>query len=165
MKNILPISLWIPKQILAIWKKLSFSYILSIYLQYMRVDSKTKFFYGMGFISVGIKDILYAVFVFFYFSQILGLDQIYTGTATLIALLFDAVSDPIIGTISDNYKSKKYGRRHPFMAMSAIPLGISTYLLFKPFDDLGQFELFLWMTFFSILIRFFLSLFWFLECH
>ena len=125
----------------------------------MRIDSKTKFFYGMGFISVGIKDILYAVFVFFYFSQILGLDQIYTGTATLIALLFDAVSDPIIGTISDNYKSKKYGRRHPFMAMSAIPLGISTYLLFKPFDDLGQFELFLWMTFFSILIRFFLSLF------
>ena len=57
------------------------------------------------------------------------------------------------------YKSKKYGRRHPFMAISAIPLGVSTYLLFKPFDDLGQFELFLWMTFFSILIRFFLSLF------
>ena len=73
----------------------------------MKIDFKTKFFYGMGFISVGIKDILYAVFVFFYFSQILGLDQIYTGTATLIALLFDAVSDPIIGTISDNYKSKK----------------------------------------------------------
>lgn len=72
----------------------------------MKIDFKTKFFYGMGFISVGIKDILYAVFVFFYFSQILGLDQIYTGTATLIALLFDAVSDPIIGTISDNYKSK-----------------------------------------------------------
>ena len=125
----------------------------------MSVNNKTKIFYGIGFISVGIKDILYAVFVFFYFSQILGLDQIYTGTATLIALLFDAISDPIIGTISDNYKSKKYGRRHPFMAISAIPLGISTYLLFKPFDDLGQFGLFLWMTFFSILIRFFLSLF------
>ena len=72
----------------------------------MSLDSKTKFFYGMGFISVGIKDILYAVFVFFYFSQILGLDQIYTGTATLIAILFDAISDPIIGSISDNYKSK-----------------------------------------------------------
>ena len=125
----------------------------------MKVDFKTKFFYGMGFISVGIKDILYAVFVFFYFSQILGLDQVYTGTATLIALLFDAVSDPIIGTISDNYKSKKYGRRHPFMAMSAVPLGISTYLLFTPLENLSQFELFLWMTFFSILIRFFLSLF------
>ena len=89
----------------------------------MSLDSKTKFFYGMGFISVGIKDILYAVFVFFYFSQILGLDQIYTGTATLIAILFDAISDPIIGSISDNYKSKKWGRRHPFMLISAFPLG------------------------------------------
>ena len=45
------------------------------------------------------------------------------------------------------------------MAISAIPLGLSTYLLFTPFDNLSQFELFLWMTFFSILIRFFLSIF------
>tara|TARA_B100001093_G_scaffold67383_1_gene57369 strand:+ start:1983 stop:3386 length:1404 start_codon:yes stop_codon:yes gene_type:complete len=125
----------------------------------MSLDSKTKFFYGMGFISVGIKDILYAVFVFFYFSQILGLDQIYTGTATLIAILFDAISDPIIGSISDNYKSKKWGRRHPFMLISAFPLGISTFLLFSPFRELNQLQLFLWMTFFSILIRFFLTLF------
>jgi len=95
----------------------------------MIINNKTKFFYGIGFISVGIKDVLYSVFVFFYFSQILGLDQIYTGSATLIAILFDAVSDPIIGNISDNYKSKKWGRRHPLMLMSAIPLGLSTYLL------------------------------------
>ena len=125
----------------------------------MNINNKTKFFYGIGFISVGIKDVLYSVFVFFYFSQILGLDQIYTGSATLIAILFDAVSDPIIGNISDNYKSKKWGRRHPLMLMSAIPLGLSTYLLFTPFDNLSQFELFLWLTIFSILIRFFLTLF------
>jgi len=125
----------------------------------MIINNKTKFFYGIGFISVGIKDVLYSVFVFFYFSQILGLDQIYTGSATLIAILFDAVSDPIIGNISDNYKSKKWGRRHPLMLMSAIPLGLSTYLLFTPFDNLSQFELFLWLTIFSILIRFFLTLF------
>ena len=45
------------------------------------------------------------------------------------------------------------------MLMSAIPLGLSTYLLFTPFDNLSQFELFLWLTIFSILIRFFLTLF------
>lgn len=44
----------------------------------MSVNNKTKFFYGLGFISVGIKDVLYSIFVFFYFSQILGLDPIYT---------------------------------------------------------------------------------------
>ncbi len=125
----------------------------------MRLDSKTKFFYGLGFISVGIKDILYSIFVFFYFSQILGLDQAYTGLATLIAILFDAISDPIIGSISDNYKSKKWGRRHPLMFISAIPLGISTYLLFTPISGLNQLQLFLWLTIFSILIRFFLTLF------
>ena len=73
----------------------------------MRINNKTKIFYGIGFISVGIKDVLYSIFVFFYFSQILGLDPIYTGSATLIAIMFDAISDPIIGTISDNFKSTK----------------------------------------------------------
>ena len=66
----------------------------------MSVNNKTKFFYGLGFISVGIKDVLYSIFVFFYFSQILGLDPIYTGSATLIAIMFDAISDPIIGISS-----------------------------------------------------------------
>ena len=125
----------------------------------MSVNSKTKFFYGLGFISVGIKDVLYSIFVFFYFSQILGLDPIYTGSATLIAIMFDAISDPIIGSISDNFKSTKWGRRHPIMLMSAFPLGLSTYLLFLPPNGISEFDLFLWMTIFSILIRLFLTLF------
>ncbi|MDA1019801.1 MAG: MFS transporter [Bacteroidetes bacterium] len=125
----------------------------------MRINNKTKIFYGIGFISVGIKDVLYSIFVFFYFSQILGLDPIYTGSATLIAIMFDAISDPIIGTISDNFKSTKWGRRHPIMLMSAFPLGISTYLLFLPPSGISEFNLFLWMTIFSILIRLFLTLF------
>ena len=47
----------------------------------MSINTKTKYFYGLGFISVGIKDILYTLFVFFYFNQILGLDPVYTGKA------------------------------------------------------------------------------------
>ena len=40
-----------------------------------------------------------------------------------MALLLDAVSDPIVGVYSDNFKSK-LGRRHPLMYAAAIPLGI-----------------------------------------
>jgi len=125
----------------------------------MSVNTKTKYFYGLGFISVGIKDILYTLFVFFYFNQILGLDPVYTGAATFIAIFFDAFSDPLIGIISDSYKSKIWGRRHPFMLVSAIPLGLSTWLLFIPPSFLSEFELFCWLTSFSILIRFFLTIY------
>ncbi len=125
----------------------------------MQVSKSTKLLYGLGFSAQGIKDGLFQVFLFFYFNQILGLDPALTGTATIIALLFDAISDPLVGVISDNWTSKKWGRRHPFMFLSAIPMGIFIWLLFLPPEGLGQMELFWWMVVFTILVRISLTLF------
>lgn len=125
----------------------------------MKLSGKIKFLYGLGFSAQGIKDALFQLFLFFYFSQILGLSATYTGLATVIALLFDAVSDPWIGTLSDRWKSKVLGRRHPFMYLSALPLGLFLYILFSPPAGLGELGLFLWLTTFSVLVRFALTLF------
>ena len=125
----------------------------------MQVSSGTKMMYGLGFASQGIKDGLFQVFLFIFYNQVLGLDPVLTGTATIIALVFDAVSDPLVGVISDNWKSKKWGRRHPFMFLSAFPLGITIWLLFLPPETLGQSGLFWWMTIFTILVRASLTLF------
>lgn len=125
----------------------------------MRLSNKIKFLYGVGFVSVGIKDVLYTLFVFFFYNQVLGLDPFYTGLATFVSLFFDAFSDPFVGALSDNFRSKKWGRRHPFMLMSAIPLGVSIWLLFNPLANMSDFQLFCWLTFFSIVIRFFLTMY------
>ena len=108
---------------------------------------------------MGIKDALFQLFLFFYFSQILGLSGTYTGLATIIALFFDAVTDPWVGTLSDRWRSKKYGRRHPFMYAAAFPLGLSLFLLFTPPQGLEEFGLFLWLCFFSSLVRVALTFF------
>ena len=108
---------------------------------------------------MGIKDALFQLFLFFYFSQILGLSATYTGLATIIALFFDAISDPWVGTLSDRWLSKKYGRRHPFMYAAALPLGATLFLLFSPPSGLDEFGLFLWLSCFSILVRVALTLF------
>ena len=125
----------------------------------MQVSTGTKILYGLGFASQGIKDGLFQVFLFIFYNQVLGLDPILTGTATIIALLFDAISDPLVGVISDNWKSKKWGRRHPFMFLSALPLGITIWLLFLPPETLDQAGLFWWLTIFTILVRMSLTLF------
>lgn len=125
----------------------------------MQVSKKTKLLYGLGFASQGIKDGLFQVFLFLYYTQILGLDAALTGVATLIALFFDAISDSLVGVLSDNWKSKKWGRRHPFMFLSALPLGITIWLLFLPPESMGQAGLFWWMTIFTILVRISLTLF------
>ena len=125
----------------------------------MKRSRKIKTLYGIGFSSMGIKDALFQLFLFFYFSQILGLSATYTGLATIIALFFDAISDPWIGTLSDRWVSKKYGRRHPFMYAAALPLGATLFLLFSPPNGLNEFGLFLWLTFFSTLVRVALTFF------
>ena len=43
------------------------------------------------------------------------------GFAALLALIADAVSDPLVGQVSDNWKGRKWGRRHPFMFVAIIP--------------------------------------------
>ena len=124
-----------------------------------KLSVATKLLYGLGFTSQGIKDGLFQIFLFFYFSQILGLDPALTGVSTLIALAFDAISDPLIGSWSDNMKSGKWGRRHPWMFASAIPVGLSIYLLFLPPAGLSEMGLFWWLTIFTILVRVSLTLF------
>ncbi len=118
-----------------------------------------KLFYGLGLASRGIKDGLFQLFLFFYFSQVLGLDPELAGLSSLIALIFDAISDPLVGLVSDKWQSKKWGRRHPFIFASAIPLGFFTWLLFAPPEGLDQMGLFWWLTIFAILVRFALTLF------
>ncbi|MBQ9409083.1 MAG: MFS transporter [Clostridia bacterium] len=51
------------------------------------------------------------------------------GLITGIVRVFDAVTDPLIGSMSDRCKSKD-GRRIPFMRAAAIPFGLATVLTF-----------------------------------
>jgi Na+/melibiose symporter-like transporter len=118
----------------------------------------TKVSYGVGQMSQGVKDTAFQSFLVFYFSQVMGLPAIMAGVAALIALLFDAVSDPLMGDISDNWHSK-WGRRHPFMMAAIIPFPLSIYMLFTPPLGLDQQGLFLWLLCWSIVVRLLLTLF------
>ena len=89
--------------------------------------------------------------VLFYYNQVLEVSGTLCGLALGIALLFDAVTDPLTGSLSDNWKSK-WGRRHPFMYASAIPLGFCFYFLFVP-PELSEIGLFIWLTTFAVLTR------------
>lgn len=105
----------------------------------------TKFAYGIGQLAEGLKNAALGTFVLFYYNQVLGLPGTLAGLAVAIALLFDAVTDPLAGSISDNWRGR-LGRRHPFMYASAIPLAISFHFLFSPPEGLSEFALFLWLT-------------------
>lgn len=115
----------------------------------IRFGSKLSF--GVGQMAEGLKNWTFGTIVLFYFNQVLGVSGTLCGLALGIALLFDAVTDPLAGSLSDNWKSPR-GRRHPFMYASALPLGICFLALFSP-PQLSEMGLFAWLVVFSILTR------------
>jgi Na+/melibiose symporter-like transporter len=117
-----------------------------------RLSFFTKTAYGVGQVAEGVKNVCFASFLLFYYNQVLGLPGTLAGLALFIATTFDAVTDPLAGSISDRFRHR-WGRRHPFMYASAIPLGISFALVFDPPDGLGETGLFLWLTAFAVLVR------------
>jgi glycoside/pentoside/hexuronide:cation symporter, GPH family len=119
---------------------------------------RLKLAYALGRAAEGIKSRAFEFFLFFYFVQVLGLSGSLAGLAVGIALICDSVSDPLVGSYSDHLHSR-YGRRHPLMLASILPLCVSFYLLFVPPDGLGEMGLFLWLLVFSVLARTSISLF------
>jgi len=118
----------------------------------------TRLSYGIGQLSDGVKQSAFSTFLFFYYNQVLGLSGSLAGSAALLALMVDAVTDPMVGQVSDRFSSR-WGRRHPFMLAGAIPFGIAIFFLFNPPIDLGQTGLFAWMLGGAILVRLMLTLF------
>lgn len=108
--------------------------------------------YGIGQLPEGIKSAAFGFYLLFYFNQVLGLSGTLVGAALFIALCLDAISDPLVGSWSDSYKSK-LGRRHPFMYVAAVPFAISFYFLFVPPEGLSSTGLFFWVLCFSVLTR------------
>jgi Na+/melibiose symporter-like transporter len=124
----------------------------------LELSRPTKLAYGVGATAVGIKNTVFHIFVFFYFSQVLGLAASLAGAASLVALVVDAVTDPMVGDLSDRWQSPR-GRRHPFILGSALPFAIGLAALLNPPGDLDQTGLFLWMVAGSVAVRIVLTFF------
>ena len=116
------------------------------------VPFTSKVAFGIGQFAEGLKNTGFGLFILFYYNQVLELPGTLAGLALFIALVFDAVTDPLAGSLSDNTKSR-LGRRHPFMYASALPLALAFLGLFSPPTGLGDWGLFAWLTVFAILTR------------
>ncbi len=112
----------------------------------------TRILYGAGSVADGVKNTTFNTFLLFFYTQVAGLSGSLAGAAIFIALLVDAVTDPLLGSVSDNFRSR-WGRRHPFIYFSAVPMALFFVLLFNPPQTQDQTALFLWMLSFTIGVR------------
>lgn len=111
-----------------------------------------KFFYGIGAVAYGIKENGFSYLLLIYYNQVLGLSQDLVGAGIFVALLVDAVTDPIVGSASDNLHSR-WGRRHPFMYVSALPVALCFFFLWSPPAGLSDNALFAYFVVMAIMVR------------
>lgn len=114
----------------------------------------------MGGAVYAVKEAAYIMFVLLFYTQVLGLSGTITGVVLFIAIVWDAISDPIMGSWSDRLKSR-WGRRHPFMILSILPLAGGFVALFNPPTLILSNVNYLagWLLFWSLWIRTALTMF------
>ena len=91
-------------------------------------------------------------FFLIFYSQVMGVSAYLVSLALMIALMVDALSDPLIGYLSDNTRSR-WGRRHPFMYAAAIPAAVAYYFVWNPPAGLEGDALFPYIVTIAILVR------------
>ena len=117
-----------------------------------RLPLKTKLAFGVG--SAAETIALYSVssFAILFYNQILGVPAHLAGLAVSASLVFDALSDPIVGSWSDRTRSR-LGRRHLYMYAAPIPIALSLFAIFNPPDGMDQTGLLIWFGISVILLR------------
>lgn len=93
-----------------------------------RLPLQTKLGYGFGGMSYNMMANSIGHLAPFVFNIALGLNPALLGLAIALPRLYDAVTDPVMGAVSDNFKSR-WGRRKPFMLAGGIGAGIAFALL------------------------------------
>ncbi len=94
-----------------------------------RIPVLTKVSYGLGTALDMWGLWLYPGVAFAVFNIYLGVESWLVGLALTLIRVYDAIADPIVGWISDNFRSK-LGRRRPFILIAGVLSGLGLPLLF-----------------------------------
>ena len=116
-----------------------------------RPSAGVKALYGVGAVGDAIKTFSFGLFLFFFYTSVLGLSGTLVGIATAVGLVWDACIDPAIGWISDRAKAR-YSRQ-VFMFVGAILAGFTFAAVFGPVTGASSGALFVWLLLATLAAR------------
>ena len=119
-----------------------------------KLPMRLKLIQGFGAVAFGVKDNGFSFFLLIFYNQVLGMDARLVSLALLIALLVDAVVDPILGNLSDRTYTR-WGRRLPWLYAAPIPLAFAWVIMWSP--PAGEAPSFAGLVVIAIAVRVLLS--------
>lgn len=99
-------------------------------------------------------------FAMLFYTKSLGLDPTWAGLAMSLSVFWEAVTEPVMGHISDNTRSR-WGRRHPYMLTGGLLMALCSYLIWAvppSFRD-SQMSVFWYLVAMNLLLRTGLTMF------
>jgi len=128
-------------------------------ITHKKIPLLDKIGYGSGNFSAGIASQVIGTYLVFYCTVILNIPGSLVGLAVSLSIIWDAISDPLMGYISDMTKSKLFGRRHQYILIGGIGLGIFNYLLWHIHSGLSDYLKFAIIFFLLIVIKTFSAIY------
>lgn len=98
-----------------------------------------KLAYGSGNFSTGVASQVMGTYLVFYCTAILDIPGSLVGLAVSLSIVWDAITDPLMGYFSDRTKSKIFGRRHQYLLIGGIGMAISNYFLWNMGSNLSPY--------------------------
>jgi GPH family glycoside/pentoside/hexuronide:cation symporter len=89
--------------------------------------------FGAGDMAVNVVISSMFLIVSFFYTDVFGLKPVHMGILFLATRLIDAVTDPLMGLITDRYKSR-FGRFRQYFLYLSVPFGLSVFLMFSTPD-------------------------------
>ncbi|MGB0692491.1 MAG: MFS transporter [Pseudomonadales bacterium] len=115
----------------------------------MALPRKTLFYYSLADLPVSMSMFPVLVFLPKFYTSEMAVDITLAASIMLGVRIFDVVTDPLFGVITDKYPTP-WGRRRFWIALAAPIMMISIYQLFMPPEGAGAMHLFGWMFLLSI---------------
>lgn len=110
---------------------------------HLPIDRRLLIFYALPAFALAMPTIPVYVYLPSFYAEGMGLGLAAVGGALLIARLFDVITDPLIGVLSDRLKTP-WGRRRPWIVAGAAIAATGLLALFQPPPSVGIGYLFVW---------------------
>lgn len=114
--------------------------------------------YGTGNFGYGFVTQMFASYFVFYATAVLLLPGSFIGLIVSLSIVWDAISDPVMGYISDNTKSK-FGKRHVYIFSGTLLIAITNLSLWHVEVDIATWIKFIWIMMSVFLIKTFVTVF------
>ncbi len=95
----------------------------------MNLTRKEKVSYGLGAVGKDMVYMLSASYILYYYQDILGVSAIAMGILLMVARVFDAFNDPIMGILIAKTRTR-FGRFRPWLLIGTLTNAVMLYLMF-----------------------------------